>query len=892
MKVQSLLTRLMSGLALTASLLTIHSSACHAAVSPIDSLMKFAGNIHQFNSIFPQEKVYLQFDNTSYFSEETIWFKAFVVNASTLKRCESRVLYVDLLSPDGVLLKQQKLMIVAGQADGSLTLYDGATAQARDLRGGVSGYPSGFYEIRAYTNYMLNFNQDAIFSRVLAVYNKPKQEGHYYDENPTINIRPSSTKPLRPEVSDPREMNVSFYPEGGHMVIGQPCTVAFKVTGSNGLGIEAEGSMDDIRFSTMHDGMGSFTFTPDSRRNSVKFTAGGRTRTFSLPDAEKAGYTVQAEFQDQDNIKFTVHSSKEMQGQELGMTLTCRGELVDFATMNIQSRKEEHTFNLSQLPEGIIRFSLFNMYGDIMATRSFYHENREIGVPTLTVESDKESYAPFEKIKLSFLLSDGKGIPFRDRFCLSVRDSRGQANVFNDDLRTNFLMSSDLKGFIERPAYYFNPENADRLRDLDLLCMVQGWERYEWKTMAGLEDFYESHRLENGLTLNGWAVSQSGSKPLADVQIIAALATRDKTLTETYTYTTDETGYFGFDIGLDFYDKERFSIKAVTQNKGLFGSPARIMLDRAQRPAVRAYQPGETLFTGNSVLKSGGKTTLTDQDDQLPTVVNIETGFVLPDVEINEHRKYVDYYKFQAYDAVKDVELELDKGKFTTDVYGYLLEKGYDISMDMDTSGELQVLYINGLPAYIYAHSQNKLKDLDFESEESTMSPSAYASTIDMQDIKSLLVYDRPMYQREAWDLSPLYLSYLNKTIDMDKIEQMNDLSSASSPANKLVYMVDILLKEEWEIIDQNNKIHRNQRFTTVDGYSRPYSFYAPEYPNGPIPGDVDYRRTLYWNPNVITNNEGKAQVEFYNSSITKNFDVQAAGITASGVPYTLDAGF
>jgi hypothetical protein len=104
--------------------------------------------------------------------------------------------------------------------------------------------------------------------------------------------------------------------------------------------------------------------------------------------------------------------------------------------------------------------------------------------------------------------------------------------------------------------------------------------------------------------------------------------------------------------------------------------------------------------------------------------------------------------------------------------------------------------------------------------------------------------------------------------------------------------MVDILLKEEWEIIDQNNKIHRNQRFTTVDGYSRPYSFYAPEYPNGPIPGDVDYRRTLYWNPNVITNNEGKAQVEFYNSSITKNFDVQAAGITASGVPYTLDAGF
>ena len=90
--------------------------------NPNLELMRFAGNIHQFNSIFPQEKVYLQFDNTSYYTGETIWFKAFVVNASTLKRAESKVLYVDLMSPTGVLLKQQKLKIVAGQADGSFVL--------------------------------------------------------------------------------------------------------------------------------------------------------------------------------------------------------------------------------------------------------------------------------------------------------------------------------------------------------------------------------------------------------------------------------------------------------------------------------------------------------------------------------------------------------------------------------------------------------------------------------------------------------------------------------------------------------------------------------------------------------------------------------------------------
>ena len=83
-----------------------------------------------------------------------------------------------------------------------------------------------------------------------------------------------------------------------------------------------------------------------------------------------------------------------------------------------------------------------------------------------------------------------------------------------------------------------------------------------------------------------------------------------------------------------------------------------------------------------------------------------------------------------------------------------------------------------------------------------------------------------------------------------------------------------------------------DRRLTTVDGYSRPYSFYAPEYPNGPIPGDEDYRRTIYWNPNVVTDSEGKAQVEFYNSSITRHFNVSAAGMTASGNPYILESQF
>ena len=106
---------------------------------------------------------------------------------------------------------------------------------------------------------------------------------------------------------------------------------------------------------------------------------------------------------------------------------------------------------------------------------------------------------------------------------------------------------------------------------------------------------------------------------------------------------------------------------------------------------------------------------------------------------------------------------------------------------------------------------------------------------------------------------------------------------------NERYLLVDILVKERKELGKKDDLFNINKRVTTVDGYSRSYQFYAPEYPDGPVFGDVDYRRTLYWNPNVITDSVGQASVEFYNNSITRHFNVSAAGITPSGIPYILD---
>ena len=867
---------------------------------PAQDLMRYAGNIHQFNSIYPQEKVFLQFDNTSYYPGETIWFKAFVVNASTLQRSKSKVLYVDLLSPEGVLLMQQKLLIVAGQADGSFPLNDASTAQARDLRGGAMAYPSGFYEVRAYTNYMQNFDNDAIFSRVLAVFDKPKQEGHYYDEKPEITYKfTANIQPVRPETPKQKKVNAYFYPEGGHIIIGQPCRVAFKVTGDNGMGIDATGSLDDISFSTQHDGMGYFVFTPQSKRNSVKITVDGHNHSYSLPDAEQSGCTVQSVSQ-HDKASFTIYSSSDFISQELGMTLTCRGELVDFAKVTIGGNVTEQTFDLSSAPEGVVRFTLFNKAGDILASRSFYHERADAVIPSINVTSGKTAYAPFEKITLNFNLTDGKGSPFRDRFCLSVRDTRSPVSIFEDDLRTNLLLSSDLRGFIERPEYYFNTTNQNRLSDLDLLCMVQGWERYDWQTMSGVKSFEESFRLEDkGLTLNGWVLKSTGRQPLSRIEVNASLVPEDKTLTESYRYITGDNGYFGFDIGVLFYDKARLSIKASPRDRKMRKEAITIMFDRAKTPMVRPYLPGETMYI-TKTIRSTAKQNNTAQSNDEFELINVDKGIILPDVEINEDRKYVDYYTFQAYDVLKDVEKVYDKGDFSTDLYGYIKDLGYDVRIGFEFKAETifarrppiqfdYKLLINGLYTFIYAHTETLYMDLDEDTALTGEDPSVIGSRIDTRDIKSIMVYNRPMFLSKAMELAPLRMKKGRGFEDIMMVGATKFNKGMVYNDDKMVYMVDVLLKNIDESSPRKEQFDRSRRFTTVDGYSRPFSFYSPEYPNGPIPGEVDNRRTLYWNPNVITDKDGKAQVEFYNNSSTTHFNISAAGMTASGTPYTLN---
>ena len=854
-------------------------------------LLKFADNINEFNSMFPQEKVYLEFDNTAYFQGENIWYKAFVTHATTLECAPSGVLYVDFLAPTGQLILQQKLKIDAGQADGAIPLIDAGTAQTREMIG-IVAYPSGFYEIRAYTQNMLDFSPGAIFSRVIPVYTQPKYEGEYERSSVVSDQNNTYTEYLREKSKvKNKNVNVEFYPEGGDIILGLPCRVAFKATGSDAYGIDGKlywgrtstqmrggvlryiNSRDSA--STVHDGMGSFIIKPTGGETAQFVSSDGKATNVRLPEVMMSGYSMIADMLSDSSMEVNIWRTKDRIGEKTALAVICRGEVIHFEEIkDIDNSRFE--IDCSDWPVGVCRVTLFNREGRVLSSRSIFHNSDEYISPTIELNTDSMSRQSCDKEVLELQLTDQEGNPFRDRFCLSVRDATDYGVGRTENLKTNLLLSSDLRGYIHDPAWYLDSNDEEHREALNLLTLVQGWERYEWQTMTGMETFNEKHRVEEGLSMNGWILSYSKREPVSDIGVYAnVIPENDKTLFESFEYQTDSTGYFGFNIS-DFYGNAKFNINLMSKDKkgeSKNEKSKRIRFERGQRPKPRPYYKQETDLNHNNHRLYDYKVDYTDFD--LTPAQRRKLGNMIDDVDIEEEeqkRRFLDYDTFISFEAEEDAELELDYGEYTTDMMGYLLDKGiryYELDLHQP---------------FFYVHNKSELR---------VYKPFDNPFKIDMIDVKSVVVYEKPKYPYEIDELVPIMREWVKKRI-------------GAMPPNTSVYvdsywewlitkamekytLIDVQIKEDSELLFGWEIRNLGRRTTTMKGFTRPVRYYSPVYPDGPIEGHPDYRRTVYWNANVITDEDGRARVEFYNNSYSRKFTINAAGITASGIPYILN---
>ena len=870
--------------------------------------------INHFNRLCPQEKVYLHFDTTAYFQGETIWFSAHVVKATEGTAADSKVLYVELLSPTGVVLRQQKLQVVDGRCHGSLPLVDASVEEANAKRG-VLSYPSGYYEVRAYTRTMLNFDAHGCFSRVFPVYKAPEKEGDY--ANPQMDIYKGSGIE-RPETPESEALNIDLLPEGGHLVLGVPNRIAFKATGGDGLGVDVDSlTLADgtpLPLSPQHRGMGSFLYTPTERNMKVKAYSAGKSYSLTLPKAEDEGYALRLTPRVDHTLQIAIATLRPDADRLLGYTLMHQGKCALIDTLTLRERTFSRIIPTHTLATGVYQFALFDAAGTLYATRMFFVNNGMAAAP-VTVTTDKPSYGPFEQVKLRLQVHEEGN----HHLSLAVRDAADYGTGVTDDLRSYMLLSSELKGYIENPAYYFEADDEEHRMALDRLMLTQGWSRYDWLQMSGVTPFEIAHYTEGALVLDGWALHPRKDEPMAGIEVKMKLYSPDRKQVQEMRVTTDENGYWGtilqdfegeWDLNLQTYDAE--------------GKPivARLRLERATAPDVIAFGQGQLHLQHR--LDS---TVYTPWEKPEKRESMTEKTIVLDQVEVEGRRRYIDYCTFQAFDAAKDAELMIDKGEYTYTVADYLIDKGYDITlsdgesweqyiaahpekehgvttrpasdkevganmsgmMEFITDKHIEGGQLLGVRSYYYRWLMKKTLINDYrtfwiikEGNNNATGPSSQPGyDIDIAEVKSVIVYDKPD--------SYMGIEEVVKCLDVSDIRyvQKPDLGNDDDDDNNKqyypagLYVVEIHLHPGRKSRVAQNK---NTRQTTFDGYSPKLEFYAPEYPNGPIEGDADYRRTIYWNPDIKTNRLGIVDVKFYNNSYSRSLSVSVEGMTDSGV--------
>ena len=509
-------------------------------------------NFERFARQNPQERVYLHFDNTSYYKGEHIWFKAYVVDGASLKASDmSRILYVELVNPIGFPIETQKLMVRNGQASGSFLLKDTLNA--------------GFYEVRAYTAWMLNFTPGVppsvkksgdnyghgwdrlsgilakdfygerfqeylrgnagIFSRVFPIYDSV-ENGEYGKK--LIPRLPKATASLLDNERD--KLKIDFYPEGGNMVRGVPTRVAFQARTTEGRTLNIEGRL--VRngkqigtFKTYNAGRGMFSITSDESDEAedellrgLKFsvTYEGRDYTFRLPRAHRRGYVLNVFSTGDDALRASVSRNSQTDGMRLGLSVTSRGTTLYYDVLDMTTTERVNVVvDKASLQTGVNIFTLFTEEGKVLAQREVFVNNHDMDGLRLQVSMPDKGTAlkPYEKVTLDCQLVDADGNPVKERNKLSMAITDGMyhdGTYADGNVLSYLLLGSEVKGFIPHPEYYFEADDREHRVALDLLMMVQGWTRYDFERMMSGERWDPLMAVERGLNFRGRVVDDHG----------------------------------------------------------------------------------------------------------------------------------------------------------------------------------------------------------------------------------------------------------------------------------------------------------------------------------------------------------------------------------------------
>lgn len=611
-------------------------------VSPVFSLDSVVARLQTLSAGKAIEKAYLHFDKPYYNAGDTLYFKAYVTLGEQHELSKlSGMLHVEFINPADSLLQTVSLQLVNGLAAGDFSLPN-------TLSGGT-------YRIRAYTRWMLNNGQVNFFDRQVSI------NGRVYTANKTSAVKTGKA-------------DIQFFPEGGSFVKGIPAKLAFKAVGTNGQGLNVKGIVVDntnaevTKFESKLLGMGLIFITAEAGKTyKANLTyADGTKATVDLPKADNEGITLMVNNDNPDKLAIEINANKayylENKNKEIGVIIYSGGAVRSVKAV-LDNQVLDLNLNKKDFKTGVVQVTLFSAQGEPINERLAFIQNPDL--LTIATASDKPLYPVKGKVHITVNTTSKNAGPAKSYLSAAVVDV-GHVPVAENDENTilsTLLLTSDLKGTIEQPNYYFANVNNDTRSNLDILMLTQGYRRFEWKQLLSNTKADFAYNAENGFDVSGQVKTTAGKA--VDGGTITLMPQAGGAL---LTQATGHDGSFTF-RNLVYDDKTRFVIQAKTaegkNNTSISIYPV---------PALTNIKTGDFIAQVQGLNNEGYNTTA-----EQPVYIADVNGKVLKEVIINDRR--------------------ISDGKLTAEVLGKENLKDHQGSLANGLAGRLTgVILRDGIP--------------------------------------------------------------------------------------------------------------------------------------------------------------------------------------------------
>jgi len=529
-----------------------------------------------------EEAVYVQTDKPFYANGEDIWLTAFIVDATTNeKTLRSDIVYVELTDPRGNVVSKIKLPVTDGLAKGDFRLKKDGTGGLYKITA-YTKWMQNFGNDRFFTkdifvqkvitpNLLLrpDFEKKAygpsdevtlklkiadlknalavnaeITSLVSVCGKLVKTVNTISDENGIalikfnlpaeidkadgtvnmlVNYKGVSESVLRTIPIVLNRISLSFYPEGGDLVTGFKSRVAFEALDEYGRGADVSGEIIDesgrsiTSFQSFHFGMGAVSFVPEEGKEYYAriIRPVGNNSKFQLP-SHRAEYGLNLAEQSLSETNWHIYSAKE---EKAAVTVQVHGVMYYNKTVELSKGMNSISIPIKDFPAGIAVFTLFDQNGKEQCERLFFvNTDKRLKI---SLETDQQYYKPGQEVKLKVKTTDDKGNPVPANLAVSVADDRllALADDKQDNILSYLFLSSELKGKISEPSFYFNPDEGKAKEAIDYLLLTHGWRRFTWKDVRGNIAF-PAILPEIGNTIAGFITDVSGKPRKSQVTLI------------------------------------------------------------------------------------------------------------------------------------------------------------------------------------------------------------------------------------------------------------------------------------------------------------------------------------------------------------------------------------